>query len=538
MSAPHTIGRQVLQVQTDRFAHAAQLQQALSQAFWARMAPTLERVFDRHAGPGQWLQIDRLEIDLGPIEPAWLDQSKLETLLFEKAEAALLEALKNTRLETSPARTGPQRHFDLWLYWLLRGTLPWSAAAPAADWRADVLKILRAEPAAMARLRDVLRQYPQPLRRLVLQHEPAFLKSVLEFSSGQAQGAFAALVQEVKTALAGPRSGVDAAARRALEIWLWETALRETVVLQRPWAAEQFPRLLEAGSPLLAAVPALKKVVERKKSAFPALRALLEQGPPARVERPSGTEAEKPLKPDPAQRPSSPVQPELSQQTARPKASDPAETPPPPPFSEKSATTRPAPEAEQREVFPNPPENTRRSELPDAALAEAPGGYFVQQAGLVLLHPFLQRFFSKFELLDGPEFRDETARHRAVLLLQALAGGDIGSPDFNLVLPKFLCALPVNQPLDHTLTPTPEEREEADRLLQAAIDHWGALGATSPGGLREGFLQRPGKLEHTDTGWHLQVERRTLDILLDRLPWNLSLVKLPWMPELLRVDWH
>jgi hypothetical protein len=36
----------------------------------------------------------------------------------------------------------------------------------------------------------------------------------------------------------------------------------------------------------------------------------------------------------------------------------------------------------------------------------------------------------------------------------------------------------------------------------------------------------------------LQVEGKALDILLDYLPWTLSIVKLPWMKKLLHIEWR
>lgn len=76
-------------------------------------------------------------------------------------------------------------------------------------------------------------------------------------------------------------------------------------------------------------------------------------------------------------------------------------------------------------------------------------------------------------------------------------------------------------------------------MMQAAIDHWGVIGQASPDGLREGFLQRDGKLENKPQGWVLTVERKTIDILLNRLPfgWSISVVRLPWMKDLLKVNW-
>ena len=50
-------------------------------------------------------------------------------------------------------------------------------------------------------------------------------------------------------------------------------------------------------------------------------------------------------------------------------------------------------------------------------------------------------------------------------------------------------------------------------------------------------MQREGKLTRKPFDWLLQVEQKTLDILLGRLPWGLSMIKLPWMPEMLRVEW-
>jgi hypothetical protein len=84
---------------------------------------------------------------------------------------------------------------------------------------------------------------------------------------------------------------------------------------------------------------------------------------------------------------------------------------------------------------------------------------------------------------------------------------------------------------------TDVDRQLAHELLGAVIEHWEALGTISPEGLREAFLQREGKLVSTDAGWRLTVERKTLDILLTRIPWGFLTIKLPWMTSLLFVDW-
>ena len=177
---------------------------------------------------------------------------------------------------------------------------------------------------------------------------------------------------------------------------------------------------------------------------------------------------------------------------------------------------------------------TPYSELPEGQ------SYYIRNAGIVLLHPFLPAFFRKLELVKEADFIDEAARQRAIHLIQFLATGEEGLPEYELVLPKFLCALPLDVPINRFQELSGEEKAESQKLLKAAIDHWGALGSTSPAGLQEGFLQREGKLEKRRQGWYLSVEQKTIDILLDRLPfgWGLGMVKLPWMEEILRVEWN
>lgn len=182
-------------------------------------------------------------------------------------------------------------------------------------------------------------------------------------------------------------------------------------------------------------------------------------------------------------------------------------------------------------------DNTANSiESPNNLQIDTP--QFFKNAGIILIHPFLSNFFKNLNLLDGNMFKDYKSQSKAVLLLHFLATGESNPPEYEMVLPKFLCEMPVNMPIDHTQLITDEEKEEANSLLMATLEHWGALGSTSPDGLREGFLSREGKLNYETTGWKLYVEQKTLDILLDRLPWNLSLIKLPWMKDILKVEWR
>lgn len=173
------------------------------------------------------------------------------------------------------------------------------------------------------------------------------------------------------------------------------------------------------------------------------------------------------------------------------------------------------------------------------AFAELPVGaaYYIQNAGTVLIHPFLPTYFRNLGLAGEQEFAGEASLHKAIHLIQYLATRETGLPEYELLLPKFLCGLPFDIPIERNIEVTEEEKEEGENLLRAAIRHWGALGDSSPDALREGFLQRDGKLEKRESGWYLMVEQRTLDILLGKLPWNLGILRLPWMKDLLKVEW-
>jgi hypothetical protein len=168
---------------------------------------------------------------------------------------------------------------------------------------------------------------------------------------------------------------------------------------------------------------------------------------------------------------------------------------------------------------------------------------YVDDSGLVLLWPFLERFFTRLSLLNpsGRTFDSEHARWQAVALLARLGLGDELAPEYQLSLAKLLAGVapdlapPLDGPLWAPLEP--DAIQECDGLLAAVLEHAPALHAMDPAGLRAMFLQRPGALTVRAGTWLLQVERRTEDLLLERLTWSWAWVKLPWMPQPLQVDW-
>ncbi|GAA5521932.1 hypothetical protein LQ318_09290 [Aliifodinibius salicampi] len=162
----------------------------------------------------------------------------------------------------------------------------------------------------------------------------------------------------------------------------------------------------------------------------------------------------------------------------------------------------------------------------------------VSNGGLVLLNPFIESLFENLGLLEEGEFSQQSARERAVCLLYYLATGHEEFPEHELALPKFLCGWPSGEPINRFLPISEYEIEECDAMLNSAITHWEALKNTSINGFRSNFLQRKGILREEEFGWSLYVERETQDILLEKLPWSLSVVKHEWMDEMLTVHWQ
>jgi len=162
----------------------------------------------------------------------------------------------------------------------------------------------------------------------------------------------------------------------------------------------------------------------------------------------------------------------------------------------------------------------------------------VQNGGIVILHSYLSRLFSRLGYLENGEFRNQSTRERAVCALHFLATGEAEFLEEELILTKFLCGWPQDEPINRYLDFSDYEREECVKLLSSVISHWKALKNTSVNGLRSSFLQREAILKKEAFGYTLYVEEFTHDILLKRLPWSISVVKLTWMDEMLTVQWR
>ncbi|MCV2485100.1 contractile injection system tape measure protein [Flavobacterium sp. SH_e] len=161
---------------------------------------------------------------------------------------------------------------------------------------------------------------------------------------------------------------------------------------------------------------------------------------------------------------------------------------------------------------------------------------YVDNAGLVLIHPFLKSLFENCKLLnkDNTINNPEVAAH----LLHYVATGKEQDYENAMLFEKFLCNIPIAEPIERNIVLSKEMKKEASAMLQAVLSNWEIMKTSSAELLQNEFLQRPGKLNiNGEDSPVITMERKTQDVLLDKLSWNLSIVKLAWKKRIIYVNW-
>ncbi len=572
---------------------ALDLQGSLSGLFWRDIAPALEALFDEWAGPEDLVRLDMLELDLGTLKASDLTE-ELKARLVD-ALRDLLE--KRIRFPQKPVSRKPvaEGHFDRWLFFLENGYYPWSGAANPRDpaFIRAILSQIASQEAALKKLKDLLERNPIVYQRIIWEHPGSFLRQLMEAITGTGHALTPDLLEIWEAVLPelARRKAVSLRPIIAREVKAGRLAQlfwTHVLALAIHFGKKATPSFLGTSLlPLWTENPAvlLKAVVEimrKKRSNNLPLKALALIHPelPGMINRPaapapggpsadpgSNTGALKEHEPVEGEQAGPPV-------SANPEAAAQTKDSPEGQASEKEQAGRKkgrklskTQDVENEDIVNKTPDSgVKTTERPgsDAPVSipafdpekwaeSLPPPYgtakttplevgegeliYQQGAGIVLLHPYLPAFFKELGLLEGKAFRDEEAQRKGVRLLHFLTFGAEAPPEHQMAVAKILCGAPLHMPADPAMRLTRQEEEEADNLLRAVIKHWKALGRTSPDGLRQGFLQREGRLEKQDMGWKLFVNRKTEDILVDRMPWGIGMIKLSWMEEVLKVEW-
>lgn len=144
---------------------------------------------------------------------------------------------------------------------------------------------------------------------------------------------------------------------------------------------------------------------------------------------------------------------------------------------------------------------------------------------------------------------DEEAKWKAVHLLQWLVDGDRKKEEneggektelteHDLVLNKIFCGIDIAEPVPVSVELSEKEKEEGIDLLKAVIENWTIIKRSSVQGLQITFLVKEGKLKRLQQDWSLFIHRDSgVDMLIDKLPWGISMIKFPWNKETIYVEW-
>lgn len=493
----HLIKKQIIELSLDKRVNYYHVQQQVSDRYWNEMVPLLEKSFDAISSEDELMEIDQFELDLGVVsekeigDEDWMQEIKKK--IEEKIIAITDPASPQYAVRSRDRRLGV---IGQWLYYMDHGFLAWNSGQLDDKWHQDVLEALAVDFNSYQTLKGRILRDSFFLKRIVTQHPDYFLHKLTEIITAEKQESLSEYVDELlllyrnlkkRKKISGNESDKE------LRNNLWQNLLK--------WASKGRPY------PSASALPS------------ELIRSFVEENM-LTVKIPSATAEKLPV-----------TLPLLNR------------------YSE-DLKNRLRKDRKQIEMVVQDLNISKNKTLDEdrgkdkeqiskynwRMLDEE--GIFIVNAGTVLLHPFLKSLFNRLGLIKDAVFIDEHAQETSLYLIHYLSTGQIEAKEFELTLAKVLCAYPLEKPVEPAGTLSPEFTSEADILLEAAIGQWEILKNTSGAGLREGFLQRPGKLFSRNGNLFLQVEKNSVDVLLDYLPWNLSMIMLPWMKDILRVEWR
>jgi hypothetical protein len=164
-------------------------------------------------------------------------------------------------------------------------------------------------------------------------------------------------------------------------------------------------------------------------------------------------------------------------------------------------------------------------------------GILIENAGLVLIHPFLAKLFNNLGFTSADKKIKEAHLSEALGVLHFLATKKELPYEQDLLCEKFICDIPFEQAISPVNKLSEKQKKACDELLDAVLTHWPALKSKNIDVLRNEFLSREGKISIEGEKQSLFIQRKTQDLLLDRIPWNLSLMKFPWKKNLVFLEW-
>ncbi len=517
----HLVNRLRFELRCFEEGLAFEIRQNFAHTLQEQIAEVIDQVCSAYVPEGESLRIDRVEVDLGRLSPQAMggDFAGLFRQQFAKEFAKQLGAPTADQGHAA----GEKSRLESFCHFLAHGILPWWAGGEAASVDELAQGLCARQPRQLAAF--FYRQADNPA---------LWLRTAFQLNE-ESQRRLISLVKEL--------DAVEALLVR------WSNAIRvedaglgeaaEFLTVARGIVLHQAPVILREPGPFAAARRIAKEAVqafapdghvEARQQVLAALAALAsspealaaeERGPAGRATRAASTS--------------------LSEAAEILAAGRDAQLPHARVTLPEPALLVPAHRSDEGTVQAFSPAShvEARQQMLGALPAheESDLRHVVHQAGVVLLASFFPRFFDACELLQDGYWRDKAAQYRAVQLLKYLSAGLRKTPEHALTLEKLCCGVAIEEPIPLDAGLETYQLDEAQTLLTAVIKHWKVIKNTSTDGLRETFLKRDGIITKRPDGWLLQVERKTLDVLLDNIPWGYSTVAPPWNDYLIHVEW-
>ncbi len=185
------------------------------------------------------------------------------------------------------------------------------------------------------------------------------------------------------------------------------------------------------------------------------------------------------------------------------------------------------------------PVERRNEPTPNAPDFDDSERLYIDNAGVVLIGPYLPKFWEQLGWVADNRFNDPETAWLAVQMIQFLCDGQSETPpEYLLALPKILCGFRPDALFEPPRPLNEEEMAAGETLLEAVLEHVPGLGLRTTGALRGSFLLRKGVLRSGDFQWLLHVEKETYDIVLQKVPWGFQVLKFSWMETAVFVEWE
>jgi hypothetical protein len=490
-TAKHIIGKQLLEIQYNGHTDGIALQRTTETMLRNELLPQLEELLDRYDAVDEIISIDRLQLEL-KLDAGELERNLSGRIIREINKVLTQKIIQTSHVVKSDKETNTARFVKLLIFYLRNGYLPWWShfTAGPENWHSFLYENLRAsipEPEWIALLAVIREENVR--KRIAVQFDDACFLELLKEMPG------------IYTLWTAWRDDVQ-----SIIEWLQQPVLQETFKVSYRLALLQlFSVPYSQDSNGSTHDKMSRQFIQMIKTKLEAV-----------VFRNVHLKEKKPL---PKKLKNSELKKTLTNINI--------------PKSTTGYTIEIVPA--EHTIQDKPASVAIRKEKSSPLIKTTEDPVYINNAGLVIVAPYLGHFFNRLELVKENKITDNG---KTIALLHYMATGRTDFEEYETVLPKLLCGMNPEESLENKYQLMATEKGTAEELLQAVIDNWSILGKTSITGLRETFLQREGRLTNISGNWHLRVQQGPFDLLLDHLPWNIGTIRLSWMPFLLTVKWN